>query len=158
MPKTYGSSQARGQIRAVAAGLLHSHGNARSDLCHSSQHHWIWIRNPLSKARDQTCVLMDTGGVRFHCTTMGIPISIKLLKNISKNLKRQAWNSTYIGKKRRLSEIGDLPNDVSCTLQEAQGKGKSGGQWFTGVTPLQCEKLGESWGGTSFGIRHRSET
>ena len=30
--KAYGGSQARGLIRAVAAGLCHSHSNARSDL------------------------------------------------------------------------------------------------------------------------------
>ena len=31
-PMVYGSSQARGHIGAVAAGLLHSHSNARSEL------------------------------------------------------------------------------------------------------------------------------
>ena len=31
-PAAYGSSKARGLIRAVAAGLHHSHGNARSEL------------------------------------------------------------------------------------------------------------------------------
>ena len=30
-PAAYGDSQARGQIRAVAAGLHHSHSNARSE-------------------------------------------------------------------------------------------------------------------------------
>ena len=29
----YGGSQARGLIGAVAAGLCHSHSNARSELC-----------------------------------------------------------------------------------------------------------------------------
>ena len=29
----YGGSQARGQIRAVAAGLCHNHSNARSKTC-----------------------------------------------------------------------------------------------------------------------------
>ena len=29
----YGGSQARGQIRAVASGLRHSHSNARSEPC-----------------------------------------------------------------------------------------------------------------------------
>ena len=29
----FGGSQARGQIRATAAGLHHSHSNARSELC-----------------------------------------------------------------------------------------------------------------------------
>ena len=32
-PTTYGSSQARGQIGDVAAGLCHSHSNARSKPC-----------------------------------------------------------------------------------------------------------------------------
>ena len=30
-PKTYGSSQAKGQIGAATAGLHHSHSNARSE-------------------------------------------------------------------------------------------------------------------------------
>ena len=29
----YGGSQARGQIKAIAAGLHHGHGNVRSELC-----------------------------------------------------------------------------------------------------------------------------
>ena len=32
-PMAYGSSQARGQIRATAAGLCHSHSNAGSKPC-----------------------------------------------------------------------------------------------------------------------------
>ena len=32
-PKAHGSSQPRGPIGAVAAGLSHSHSNARSKLC-----------------------------------------------------------------------------------------------------------------------------
>ena len=32
IPMAYGGSQARGLIRAVAAGLHHSHSNARSEL------------------------------------------------------------------------------------------------------------------------------
>ena len=32
VPEGYGGSQGRGQIRAAAAGLFHSHGNARSKL------------------------------------------------------------------------------------------------------------------------------
>ena len=48
----HGSSQAKGQITAVAASLHTAHGNARLLL------------NPLSEARDQTCFLMDTSWVR----------------------------------------------------------------------------------------------
>ena len=65
-PTAYGGSQARGQIRATAAGLCHSHRNVGShcicDLHHSSWQRWIL--NPLNEARDQTGVLMDTSQVR----------------------------------------------------------------------------------------------
>ena len=64
-PAAYRSSQARGQIRAVAAGLHHSHSNSGSShvcrLHHSSRQHRIV--NPLSEARDRTCILMDAGRV-----------------------------------------------------------------------------------------------
>ena len=46
-PAAYGSSQARGRIRAVADGLY-------------------WILNPLSEARDQTHNLMDTSQVCYR--------------------------------------------------------------------------------------------
>ena len=42
----YGSCQARGRIRAAGAGLHHS-----------------WILKSMSKARNQTCILMDTSQV-----------------------------------------------------------------------------------------------
>ena len=62
----YGSSPARGRIRAAAAGLHHSHSNTRSELhlqptLSSFWQHWIL--NPLSKARDQTCILLDTSWI-----------------------------------------------------------------------------------------------
>ena len=67
-PTAYGSSQARGDIRAAAASRGQSHNNARlihiCDLHHSSQQSQIF--NPLSKARDQTCILLDTSQVHFR--------------------------------------------------------------------------------------------
>jgi len=54
-----------GQIRAIAASLHHSHSNARSELKATSD------LNLLSKARDQTRILMDPSLVHFHCTTTG---------------------------------------------------------------------------------------
>ena len=48
-------------------------------------HHNSWHRqilNPLSKARDQTCVLRDTSQIRFHWAMMQTPILIfQILKH-----------------------------------------------------------------------------
>jgi len=42
------------------------------DLYHSS---WpCWIFNPLSQARNWTCVLLDASQIHFHWAIMGIPI------------------------------------------------------------------------------------
>ena len=69
----YGSSQARSQIRATAAGLHHSHSNAGSKLCLWPISQQCQILNPLSEARDRTCILMDTSWICFHWATMGTP-------------------------------------------------------------------------------------
>ena len=61
IPVAYGSSQARDQTGAAAAGLCHSHLS-----CICSIHHSLWqcqILNPLSKARDRTHILMATSQV-----------------------------------------------------------------------------------------------
>ena len=50
-PEAHGYSQARGPIEAVAACLHHSSQQCR-------------ILNPLSEARDQTCILKDASQVR----------------------------------------------------------------------------------------------
>ena len=63
-PAAYGSSQARGQIGAAAAG--HSHSNPRSEP-HLRRKHNSWqhqILNPGSKPRDRTRIFMDTSQVR----------------------------------------------------------------------------------------------
>ena len=68
VPAAYISSQARGQTGAIAASQ--SHGTAMLDLSsvcdlhHSSP--YCQIPNPLSKARDQPHILMDTS--RFIST------------------------------------------------------------------------------------------
>ena len=51
-PAAYGSSHARDQIKAAAAGLHHSHSNTSS-----------FLKNILSKARDRTYILMFTSHV-----------------------------------------------------------------------------------------------
>ena len=63
-----GGSQARDQIRASVASLITA--TAMPDPSHVfNLYHSLWqcqILNPLSKARDQTCILMDTSQVHFH--------------------------------------------------------------------------------------------
>ena len=61
-PKVHGSSQARGWIGATVAGLHHSHSNlgSKSHLWPTQQ---CGILNPLSKARNQTCILMGPSQV-----------------------------------------------------------------------------------------------
>ena len=75
MPMAYGSSRARGGFGAVATGLHHSHSSARPervwDLHYSSRQ--CRILNPLSEARNRTCVLIDTSWVCFCCTTTETP-------------------------------------------------------------------------------------
>ena len=64
-PTAHGSSQTSGWLRATAASLHHSHSNAWSEQRQ--------ILNPMSKARDWTCVLMDTSWVRYLWATMEPP-------------------------------------------------------------------------------------
>ena len=64
VPAACGSSQARGQIGAAAASLHHSHSNIRSrpHLQPTPQLMAIPV-DPLSEARDQTHILMDTNQI-----------------------------------------------------------------------------------------------
>ena len=75
-PAAYGNSQARGRIRAAAAGLHHSYSNVGSmsvcNLCCSLLQRWI--PNPPSKARDQACIFTEkTVRSLTHGDTMGTP-------------------------------------------------------------------------------------
>ena len=45
--------------------------NGVGNLYHSSRQHRI--PHPVSEARDQTCILMDTSWIRFHYATMETP-------------------------------------------------------------------------------------
>ena len=74
-PMAYGGFQARGLTGATAAGLRHSHSNARSRP-HRWPHHRSqqrWILNPMSEARDWTRTLMVPSQTHFCCATTGNP-------------------------------------------------------------------------------------
>ena len=66
IPGAHGGSQAVGQIGAVAAMKATATWDL-SQVCnlhHSSRQHQIF--NPLIKARDRTCVLMDASQIHVH--------------------------------------------------------------------------------------------
>ena len=74
-PMACRSFQAGGRIVATATGLHHSHTTQDPrfvcDLHCSSQQ--CLIPNPLSEARDQICILMNTSQIHFHCVKTGTP-------------------------------------------------------------------------------------
>ena len=71
-PAAYGSSQPRGKIRAVAAGLCQCHSDAGSKPC-------LWpiiiahgnTRSFSLKSNARDWNLMDTSRVHYHWTTLG---------------------------------------------------------------------------------------
>ena len=56
------------------------------DLHHSSRQ--CWIPDPLGKARDPTCILMNTSQIHFHCAMTGTPIHASLKRQVTILLKR----------------------------------------------------------------------
>ena len=72
-PEVYGRSQARDWIGATAASLRHSHSNKGSEPCLGSTPQLMARLDPqpLSKARDWTCIPMDASQISFHCATTG---------------------------------------------------------------------------------------
>ena len=75
-PMTYGISrlgiESELQPQAYPTATARWDPSCICDLCHTSWQHQIL--NPLSEARDWTCILMDTSLVRYHWATMGTPI------------------------------------------------------------------------------------
>ena len=75
LSEAHGGFQGRGWIRAVAASLRHSHSHARSKLRLQATGQLTATPdlNPLSAARDGTCVLRDAGQIRFRGAVRGPP-------------------------------------------------------------------------------------
>ena len=65
------------EVKSELQLLTYNIATAIWDLSHVFNLHYsslqLQIFNPLSMARDQTCILLDTSGIHFHCTTMRTP-------------------------------------------------------------------------------------
>ena len=72
-PMAHGSSQARDQTGAAAAGLCHGHSSVGSKLHLPRQ---CWIPDPLSEARDRTLILMDTSRIRSAAPQQELQIQV----------------------------------------------------------------------------------
>ena len=70
-PTAHGSSQARGWIRAAAAGLRNSYSNVGSEQSPRPTPQLIATPNPWPTARGRTSILMDTSQIHFHWAKMG---------------------------------------------------------------------------------------
>jgi len=68
------------QLPAYATATAVSDPSFICNLHHRSQQHWIL--NPLSKATDQTHIIMDISRIHFHYTTMGTPVIVSVLFTI----------------------------------------------------------------------------
>ena len=77
LPRRMEVPRLRGQIRAAAASLHHSHGNVESKPHLRPTPQQRQILNPLSEARDQTQgsnpILTPTSQIRFNYATIGTP-------------------------------------------------------------------------------------
>ena len=78
-PAACGGSQARGGIRAkllaYTTAIAMPDPSRICDLHHSLRQ--LQILNPVSEARDQAFVLMDTSQIRFHFAMVGTPQILK---------------------------------------------------------------------------------
>ena len=104
-PTAYGGSQAMGPIGDVAASHSHSHSHSKTRSephLQATPPSWqCQILNPMSEARDQTCVLMDDSQICFHWATIRTPFFLvfkrqnKLdnLNQILNHRKKQIFNN-----------------------------------------------------------------
>ena len=98
------------------------------DLSHiCNLHHSSWqrqISNPLSKARDRTCILMVASRIRFCCATMGTPTCMTFKRIIypppkNKINKRIAYPGELIlGIKKKGRKEGRNPSTWSSHLKK----------------------------------------
>ena len=79
------------QLPAYTTATATQDPSSICDLHHSSRQHQF--SNPLSKARDQTCILMDTSRIRFLCATTGTPPNVLFLRCPGLEAVRMPWHA-----------------------------------------------------------------
>ena len=85
-PVAYGSSQARGRIRAVAASLCHSHSNVGSEPCLGPTPHLAATPDPppTEWGQDWTHILMDTSwSFPLHHNRNSQPVNFERMPDLS---------------------------------------------------------------------------
>ena len=135
----YGNSQARGQIEAAGAGLHHSHSNMDSAL-HLRPTPQLTTKpdpSPLSEARDQTQILMDTGWV-CHCWAMtGTPKDVSLRGQITAVYCVKSSDFTPLLEPQRSQGITRLLRVYGRWIW---GSGRAWGRYYCGPGERRCER------------------
>ena len=96
----------------------YSTATAKPDPSHvCNLHHSSWqprIPDPLSKARDQIHILMDTSQIRFRCTTLGTP-EPRLLILHNTVFRRTKSQTTTHSEKDKCLDLGAQHEAFSMT-------------------------------------------
>ena len=121
-PTACGRSQARGQIRAAAAGLCHNHSNAGSKPCLRPTPQLAAMLGPSSTERGQGLNLhphRDNARSLTHWATTGTPESIKF------------WHEESNGNWGLSSQrdLNDLSESKKCKVQEKQQRTLTSNPW-----------------------------
>ena len=136
-PVAYGSSQTRGQLelQLQATATATPDPSYLWDLHHSSPECWIY--DPLSKAMDWTCILMDTSWMHCHWATMGMPLII--IFNSSCKTNRSPYRATH---------TSSTSNDSTCPWRWVPWSGSTHSPWglkaFLFMQPIHNLQLIES--------------
>ena len=107
-PAAYGSFQGRSKILAAAVGLHHSHSNTGCEL-HLWPTHSSWqsqILNPLSKAKDQTQILMDASLILNQLSHNGNSWVIFLNQNENRVMSQKKINLPKLRRGRSIFAEG----------------------------------------------------
>ena len=138
IPAVYGSSQVRGWMKLELQLLAYTTATATPDLshifnlCHSSPQ--CWILNPLSGARDWTCILVNTSQVcnllnhNGNCCSTNIywaPVMFQGLISVlgiqwwmRRSRSRPSWHLHFQGKEKNMRQIYEQTQCHTLIIEE----------------------------------------